>query len=436
MALAQLELKPSESTTQHGDASRITIALGGDTSFSVQHLTSVGELTPYLEEWTQLSESSLEPNAYYAPWFFQSAAAHLCQNEHWHIVLVWKSDKAKPGSQRLCGFFPFVETRGFIRTRQWTLWQHPYCFLTTPLVEPGLQTAVFHCVLKFATDAKVHAVEFPLFSGEGALHQGMVECLRERLATTFIKDHYLRAITPYVTETDETAILGIGGHHLRELKRQRRKLESLGQLEYRVLRDTRTTDLWLDWFLKLESAGWKAQQGTALQQAEADTRFFRSMIMTGLAENKIKLEGLFLNGDPIAMKVNLFSPPAAFAFKIAFDETLRKWSPGIQLELESLQQFLKSDEINWADSCAAPGHPMIDRVWRDRRVIQHLLISTGHGRSDEIIGSLPLLRALRRTQRRLIQFIKSKKPKRGTQSPVQSTTQTSTQTKITDSNPA
>ncbi len=411
MAVAQLELMPSELTTQQGDASRITIDLRGDSSFSIQHLRSINDLSPHVHAWSQLAESSLEPNAYYAPWFFQSAAKHLCHKENWHILLVWKSEKSKPGTQRLCGFFPFVESRGFARIRQWTLWQHPYCFLTTPLVEPGLQADVIQCVLKFATDSKVHAVEFPLFAGEGALHQGMVECLRERLATTFIRDQYLRATTPYVTETDETAILGIGGHHLRELKRQRRKLESLGQLEYRVLRDPRTTDLWLDWFLKLESAGWKARQGTALQQAEADTRFFRDMVTTGLTENKIKLEGLFLNGDPIAMKVNLFTPPAAFAFKIAFDETLRKWSPGIQLELESLQHFLQSDEINWADSCAAPGHPMIDRVWRDRRVIQHLLISTGYGLSDEIIGALPFLRVLRRTQRRLFRLLKSKKPK-------------------------
>ena len=31
--------------------------------------------------------------------------------------------------------------------------------------------------------------------------------------------------------------------------------------------------------------------------------------------------------------------------------------------------LLGDPQIDWVDSCAAPGHPMIDSVWRERRAL-------------------------------------------------------------------
>lgn len=36
------------------------------------------------------------------------------------------------------------------------------------------------------------------------------------------------------------------------------------------------------------------------------------------------------------------------------------------LQLENLA-LLDRPDIDWTDSCAAEGHPMIERLWRDRR---------------------------------------------------------------------
>ena len=107
--------------------------------------------------------------------------------------------------------------------------------------------------------------------------------------------------------------------------------------------------------------------------------------------------GLFLNGEPIAMKVNFLASPGSFAFKIAYDERFSKFSPGVQLELENLRRLHETPKIEWMDSCAVPKHFMINRLWKERRTIQHVRVSTGGWLGNLEIGVRTLLRSIRRS---------------------------------------
>ena len=109
--------------------------------------------------------------------------------------------------------------------------------------------------------------------------------------------------------------------------------------------------------------------------------------------------GLHLNGRPIAMKCNFLASPGAFAFKIAFDESLSRYSPGVLLELDNIEQLHQSGLVRWMDSCAMAGHPMIDRLWSERRTLQSLALSTGRLSGDLAVAVVPLLRVLRRRLR-------------------------------------
>ncbi len=374
----------------------------------VMQLSSPQEIEEFVQEWSDLADRSLDANVFYTPWFFQPAAKRLPSRGSWKILLVWRKEKTPGKPPVLVGFFPFVERHSLVLGRVWALWEHPYCYLTTPLVEDGSQREVLAGVFEYVSSQtpKVSALEFPLLTGDGRWQQAMTAVLRERLAVQYTQDRYLRAALIPSDNGENRSSGGLAGHHLRELRRLRRKLEGLGQLEYRSLDETRGSELWLDWFLQLETSGWKAEEGTAIQQREADVDFFRQIVYSGLQQNRVQMEGLFLDGNPIALRVNLFSPPVSFAFKIAYDETLRKYSPGLQLELSSMERFGQCGRLQWSDSCAAPGHPMIDRVWAGRRVIEHLLVSTGHVRGDLVLGFKPFLRAVYRVQKRVIQRLR------------------------------
>jgi hypothetical protein len=105
---------------------------------------------------------------------------------------------------------------------------------------------------------------------------------------------------------------------------------------------------------------------------------------------------LRLNGEPVAMKFNFLSGEGSFAFRIAFDEAQSRYSPGIQLEMENIRRVHARPEIKWMDSCAIPDHPMINRLWVERRTIQTLVVPTGKGPGDLVVSLMPMIRWLNR----------------------------------------
>jgi len=85
---------------------------------------------------------------------------------------------------------------------------------------------------------------------------------------------------------------------------------------------------------------------------------------------RLQLLALEVGSVTVAMKCNFLAAPGSFAFKIAYDERYAKYSPGLLLEVFNTQHILLScPQIAWMDSCADPGHFMIERLWPGRRQI-------------------------------------------------------------------
>ena len=83
----------------------------------------------------------------------------------------------------------------------------------------------------------------------------------------------------------------------------------------------------------------------------------------------------------VAAIVMLRSGTTAWCWKIAYDESFARASPGVQLLTDVTEMLLDDSTIARADSCATEGHPMIDHVWRERVVLAERLISVRTGGS-------------------------------------------------------
>jgi Acetyltransferase (GNAT) domain len=130
-------------------------------------------------------------------------------------------------------------------------------------------------------------------------------------------------------------------------------------------------------FLNLEATGWKGRAGTAAR-ADDRIRAFMEAAVTGLArEGKAQVARLSADGRPIATIVTLRSGATAWCWKIAYDESYARFSPGVLLLLEVTQALLDDPGIAGADSCATAGHPMIDYVWRERLGLADHLVQVG-----------------------------------------------------------
>jgi hypothetical protein len=64
----------------------------------------------------------------------------------------------------------------------------------------------------------------------------------------------------------------------------------------------------------------------------------------------------------------------AHFWKTAFNEKFATLSPGVQLTLELTETQLADPRVLMTDSCAAPDHPMIDRLWPDRMSLVDVMV--------------------------------------------------------------
>ncbi|MCL4671431.1 MAG: GNAT family N-acetyltransferase, partial [Sphingomonadaceae bacterium] len=162
----------------------------------------------------------------------------------------------------------------------------------------------------------------------------------------------------------------------KELRRQHNRLAEEGTLTFERQQDDDGIDGWIAEYLALEARGWKGTRGSALAQNPGNAALFREGLAGAAQAGRLERLALRLDGQAIAMLANFLCPPGAFSFKTAYDEDYARFSPGVLLQRENLA-LLARDDIAWADSCAAADHPMIERIWRDKRTMLRLSIAIG-----------------------------------------------------------
>jgi hypothetical protein len=374
--------------------------------FSIVLVRDRAALDAHVSGWDDLASVALEPNAFYESWNVLPAFDAFGAEEHPLLAFVYGRPPGLPAGKPLCcGFFPLVRRRlsRFVPVRVLSMWQHRYCFLTTPLVRKGCGELVLAAFLDWARSAPEGGAiwELPGASAEGPFARLLIGTVRVRLRPAFVRDAFARATFEVPADLDAYLDESFSGRQRRDLRRRERVLAQRGTVQTRVLAAGDDPGPWLDQFLRLEALGWKGREGTALASSPLDERYFRAMATAAHARGRLHLLGLFQGGEPIAMKCNLLAPPGAFAFKIAFDEALAAGSPGVLLELVNMEQLCSRRTARWMDSCTAfPDHPMIDRLWLERRAIHTLLVATGRAPGDLVVSSLPLFRWLKRKVRR------------------------------------
>jgi CelD/BcsL family acetyltransferase involved in cellulose biosynthesis len=345
--------------------------------------------------WDDLVENAAEPNTFFERWFLDPAIRAFGEGRDLAILFVYRKSRREDFPPALVGLFPFERVRGHVTSRL-TLFSHPYAFLLDPLIRKGHEVEAWRTVLDWAyRDGSIDVLDLPLMRGEGRTAQAIAETLHQRSAVSTTSSH-VRALLRVTTSADEYTAESLTSKQRHEFARQFRRLSETGQIEIRQLQARKDVTEWALAFLRLESGGWKGKEQTALDATNASRRFFGELMQGAAARNRLHALGMFRDGFPVAMKINFLCPPGSFSFKIAYNESLSKFSPGVQLELENIRAMHDAPGVQWMDSCASADHPMINRLWRERTIIQHHLISTGTVRGNLSVGLRPAFRAARR----------------------------------------
>jgi CelD/BcsL family acetyltransferase involved in cellulose biosynthesis len=339
-------------------------ALAALTQGETRLLTAAQLAEPALRTaWERLAARACEPNPFFEPWYLLPS---LAQHGHETQVLT----KAWFHEGHLAGLLPVVRSAryyGHFVTHA-TGWLHPNAFCGVPLIAAGHEEAFWRDMLAHFDHRARRALfwHLPLIPADGPANAAL-----ERVLARAQRPHYTvaeerRALLAGETSCEAYLAAALSAKKRKELRRQHNRLSEEGALEVERLEGDAGLASWTAEFLALEAAGWKGAAGSALASTAATRALFEQALSGAAAAGRLERLALRLDGRPIAMLVNFITPPGAYSFKTAYDEAYARFSPGMLLQLENLA-LIERPDIRWADSCAAEGHPMIERLWRGQR---------------------------------------------------------------------
>jgi CelD/BcsL family acetyltransferase involved in cellulose biosynthesis len=343
-------------------------------------LTDWSRLEAFREQWTGLAASAAEANPFYEPWMLLPALRAFAERDRVEVILAFRGEL-------LCGLFPVAYRRGRAE-----LWRHPYCYLTAPLLRRGCERLAIRCWLD-AMAGRASIVRLEDAPGTGRVRLHLVDELNERRWPALVTEAYTRAVLRRAGTPDEFLARALAGKRRKEFRRQRARLSEQGVLTTDELSPGSDPRPWIAELLALEAQGWKGRAGVASLPHRA---FLEEMAAGAAREGKLQMLALRLDGRPLALKLNLLGGEGAFAFKIAFDESFARFSPGVLLELDNVERAHRLPSLRWMDSCAAPNRFMINHLWPDRREMQTMFFATGTRRGALAVALVPLLHFLRR----------------------------------------
>lgn len=331
-------------------------------------------------QWRALAQRAIEPNGYYLPgWELAVSATARGRTDASALAAC---DGPSP---RLIGLMPVVSLWRALKIPLPALVSaHPYGTLCSPLIDRDDPIEAAARLLQQARAAGAHALVLTDVALDGAAMNALGEVLdREGLKPRILSSHIRASLD--ATRDGETLLReGLGARKLKELRRQRHRLEDHGPVLFEVARKPDEIRPALETFLQLEASGWKGKRGTALIQHAGDATFIRRAVPALAETAQCEIVTLRAGATAVAAGIVLRHQDRAFFFKLGIDENFAKYSPGVQLTLELTRHLCADPAIASADSTASADHSMINPFWRGRFAIGDVLIPLR--RNDPVVA--------------------------------------------------
>jgi CelD/BcsL family acetyltransferase involved in cellulose biosynthesis len=335
----------------------------------------LAELAAISDQWRELASRALEPNVFYEPAFALEAASVFGRDAG--AVLVWSGTSPR----KLFGFFPArVETRRYGVTLPVLVgWTHSYAPLGTPLIErEAAEPVIAAWLAHLAGNSQLPGLLLlPFVAEDGPFAAALGAILRRAQMPTADFNRHSRALLAPRGDRSLYVEWALDAHKYKELRRMGRRLGDMGAMLFTAKTEPLDVVAGVEDFFALEARGWKGKAGTASARHD-NIRRFVSAALTGLAaEGKALINRFYFDGRAIATTITLRSGDAAWFWKIAYDESYGRYSPGVILTAAITEELADDVTIARTDSCATANHPMIDHIWRERLALCDRLIAVG-----------------------------------------------------------
>lgn len=331
--------------------------------------------------WRRLAAEATEGNPFFAPTVLEAAIRTLAPPS---VAIALAEDDAG----RLLALAPVVPVRLGRLARAVSVWTHLYGPLGTPLVDPAdPEAAIARLIAAMEGPRRGRRIlVFPDLPLDGPVAAALARhAARAGRPVAHIGGHERAVLRPASLGGDLRSLLP--AKLRKELGRQLRRLGDLGPVEFATATMPAELPAALERFLALEASGWKGARGTALA-LKADALAFVRAVADGAAAGDMRIDELSVGGRSVAMLASFRAGGSLVTWKIAHDEGLGRFSPGVQVMLAASERFTADPSLALADSLATAGHPMIDRLWPQRQAVGTLVVGPEGGGAAFALGVL------------------------------------------------
>ncbi len=366
----------------------------GSKSITMTRILDAAGLLALGPEWEGLVENALEENAYYHRGYCTALLTHI-EKRPLKAITVWKNNT-------LIALMPFVADRlhwgGLMTVNK--AWTTDYTTTSIPLIDQyHIDDAV--AALLDALSAPTSGSNLwlmPNMSIEGPVTTALRAELSSRNLPSRSFDSFDRAVLVKRGTFEDHMKEHVSKKRRKDLRRNRKRLDELGEVTWTVHDHGAELDDAVDAFLRIEASGWKGERGTALDCTDATRAFAKQAFGSGNGEGITRADVLRLDGTPIAVNLTLISGDTGFTIKCAYDEAYKGQSAGLLLEEDMIRSVLEDDWIDRLDSSAVSGH-LITSFWNETIEIADMLIDAKQGGSTARFAFLSFLEARKRSLR-------------------------------------
>ncbi|MEZ5812251.1 MAG: GNAT family N-acetyltransferase [Rhizobiaceae bacterium] len=333
-----------------------------------------------IEELDFLSARTIEPNIFFNPRFLAPAMPRL-EDRDVRLAVIRDGDDLH---SRLRLLVPFSVEKPAISLGVTVMrtWSSPFGPLGTPLIDRDDPVSVLQDFFNMLSRPHLKlpkVLVLPDMRLEGPV-AGLVRMVAlERNLPVHTATRTSRAFLESSEEPDDYLRRALSSHHFREFRRLKRRLADKGELVYHVARQADEIRLGLETFLTLEASGWKGRAGTAMVIDRFRAAFAREAVHRLSQHDLCRIHSLQLDGRTIASLIVFIEAGVAYTWKTAYDEAWQAWSPGTLLAVEVTRNHLEDPNIVATDSCAHADHPVMNRIWTERREMGAMVIGLTPG---------------------------------------------------------
>jgi hypothetical protein len=311
---------------------------------------SLLELEERCDEISSLASRSFVDNPFFEPWF---------------LIPAWRN----LGSKLVEAVFVYQESQVGLRCfypriclpRPWclVLWRHIYAYLSSPLFVKELTH--WPC-----PDNRILSGDY--------IDSHSLDLFDSQSIATW-SEFSRRFITRSDMVNGSAREVLLTTERQKDLRRKEKQFILAGGGEVEILSDIFQLSDWVEEFISLEASGWKGKQGTAFASDLSHTRFFRELCLEAAKSGRLFFSRLNASGArTIAMRCGVNSLSGHFAFKSAYNEDWGRFSPGMILELASIDSVFGNKKIDFIDSCAAPNATLFERLYPKKRSLKYIWI--------------------------------------------------------------